>query len=262
MQVRKLKSCFLHWNEIFLQHMTNVRIKYGLQLWHVKRLQFLMEILSPAFALSWRICKLKKINHYLEETISFCSFLLQSSPLHLLAYNNMSEYVPSFCVRRLFVKTGKNGRNTTTRSNTASSVNFHGQIVCCYHNPLAVHHFVSAEDKESAARTCLSNVLMLYILMIFFHLFCYWECMKLEFLKFQRNELLWQWSMKWPIRHFAKDCPLSVLIFVAPSPPCVKNPFNLDAKTIYLYKRKTYISFPFSMDLLFFQKIVIVSPSF
>lgn len=168
MQVRKLKSCFLHWNEIFLQHMTNVRIKYGLQLWHVKRLQFLMEILSPAFALSWRICKLKKINHYLEETISFCSFLLQSSPLHLLAYNNMSEYVPSFCVRRLFVKTGKNGRNTTTRSNTASSVNFHGQIVCCYHNPLAVHHFVSAEDKESAARTCLSNVLMLYILMIFF----------------------------------------------------------------------------------------------
>lgn len=253
MQVRKLKSCFLHWNEIFLQHMTNVRIKYGLKLWHVKRLQFLMEILSPAFALSWRICKLKKINHYLEETISFCSFLLQSSPLHLLAYNNMSEYVPSFCVRRLFVKTGKNGRNTTTRSNTASSVNFHGQIVCCYHNPLAVHHFVSAEDKESAARTCLSNVPMLYILMIFFHLFCYWECMKLEFLKFQRNELLWQWSMKWPIRHFAKDCPLSVLIFVAPSPPCVKNPFNLDAKTIhYLYKRKTYISFPVSMDLLFF----------
>ena len=124
MQVRKLKSCFLHWNEIFLQHMTNVRIKYGLKLWHVKRLQFLMEILSPPFALSWRICKLKKINHYLEETISFCSFLLQSSSLHLLAYNNMSEYVPSFCVRRLFVKTGKNGRNTTTRSNTHLQLTF------------------------------------------------------------------------------------------------------------------------------------------
>lgn len=127
-----------------------------------------MEILSLAFALSCRICKLKKINHYLEETISYCSFLLQSSPLHLLAYNNTSEYVPSFCVRRLFVNKGTNER---TRSNTASSVNFHGHIVCCYHNPLAVHHFVSAEDKERAARTCLSNELMLYILMIFFTFF-------------------------------------------------------------------------------------------
>ena len=42
----------------------------------------------------------KKINHYLEETISYGSFLLQSSPLHLSAYNNMSEYVPSFYVRQ------------------------------------------------------------------------------------------------------------------------------------------------------------------